>query len=185
MAGVLASPTKRCPPGLNCGVGPVCTVDDCDVEDCASAPVCQKRGLETKRCPPGLFCGVGPVCTVDDCGVEDCASAPVCQKRGLESVVDKVKRKNCPQICNIYGVCGCALETATMTKRAPTPVFRPCPDICNEDGVCGCALESLISSPSMVKRDPTAAKRKVCPDICNEDGLCGCALESALATAKP
>lgn len=72
-----------------------------------------------------------------------------------------------------------------MTKRAPTPVFRPCPDICNEDGVCGCALESLISRPSMVKRDPTAAKRKVCPDICNEDGLCGCALESALATAKP
>ena len=161
MAGVLASPTKRCPPGLNCGVGPVCTVDDCGVEDCASAPVCQKRGLETKHCPPGLNCGVGPVCTIYDCGFEDCASAPVCQKRGLELAADKV-------------------------KRDPTPAERKvCPDICNTDGVCGCALESLIAKPAMVKRDPTPAKRKVCPEICNREGLCGCALESALATATP
>ena len=136
----------------------------------------------TKRCPPGLNCGVGPVCTIDDCGVEDCAYAPVCQKRGLESVVDKVKRKNCPQICNIYGVCGCALETATMAKRDPTPVARVCPDICNEDGVCGCALESLIANPSKVERDPTHV---ACPDFCGTDDGCGCPRETTPVTVTP
>ena len=162
MAGVLATPVKRCPPGLNCGVGPECTVYDCDVEDCASAPICQKRGLASlsKRCPPGLFCGVGPECTVDDCSVEDCASAPVCQKRGLELADEKV-------------------------KRDPTPVDQKiCPQICNVEGVCGCALESSTASPSMIKRDPTPVDQIVCPDHCDTDDNCGCP-KIPVVTMKP
>ncbi|KAK0513390.1 hypothetical protein JMJ35_004376 [Cladonia borealis] len=95
-SGVLASPVKRCPPGLNCGVGPECTIYDCSTEDCASAPVCQKRDLEfVKPCPE------------------------ICNAEGVCVCADQVKRDPtpinhpCPLICNEQGVCGCALETAT------------------------------------------------------------------------
>ena len=101
MAGVLASPVKRCPPGLNCGVGPECTIYDCSTEDCASAPVCQKRDPTpvSHVCPQ--------IC--NDQGLCGCA---------LESSLAKVKRdptpvsRECPFICSEDGVCGCALETS-------------------------------------------------------------------------
>lgn len=126
MAGVLASPVKRCPPGLNCGVGPECTIYDCSIEHCASAPVCQKRDLDF---------------------VKPCAE--ICNAEGVCVCADKVKRDPtpvnhpCPEICNEQGLCGCALESSlAKVKRDPTPVNHPCPEICNEQGVCGCALET-------------------------------------------
>ena len=165
MAGVLASPVKRCPPGLNCGVGPECTIYDCSTENCASAPVCQKRDLDF---------------------VKPCAE--ICNAEGVCVCADKVKRdptpvvdRPCPDICNEEGVCGCALQSSlAKVKRNPTPTLdRPCPDICNEEGVCGCALESLLAK---VERDPTPVNHP-CPEICNEQGVCGCALETATAKA--
>ena len=120
MAGVLASPTKRCPPGLNCGVGPVCTVDDCGVEDCASAPVCQKRGLElaadkVKRDPTRVNHPCPDICNEDGvcgCALESLLAKPSMAKRDATPA----KRKVCPQICNTDGLCGCALESALATR---------------------------------------------------------------------
>lgn len=119
MAGVLATPVKRCPPGLNCGVGPECTVNDCGVEDCASAPVCQKRGLEfaadkVKRDPTPVVHPCPDICNED--GICGCA---------LESLI----------------------ANPSMVKRDPTPVNQKiCPEICNTDGLCGCALESALAT---------------------------------------
>ena len=131
--GILASPTKRglgCPPGIPCGPGPECTIDDCGLAGCEDAPVCTKRGL---GCPPGIPCGPGPECTVNDCEIEGCKTAPVCTKRSAEPIIHP-----CTEICDAQGVCICE----TKVKREATPVVHPCPEICNEQGICGCALES-------------------------------------------
>lgn len=118
MAGVLATPVKRCPPGLNCGVGPECTVYDCDVEDCASAPVCQKRSLElaadkVKRDPTPVVHPCPDICNED--GVCGCV---------LESLIAK----------------------PSMVKRDPTPADQiVCPDICDTDDNCGCPKIPIVT----------------------------------------
>ncbi|KAL2046372.1 hypothetical protein N7G274_001819 [Stereocaulon virgatum] len=97
-SGVLASPTKRglgCPPGIPCGPGPVCTINDCEIEGCETAPVCTKRNAEPIIQPCSQICNAQGVCV--------CATAV---KREPTPV-----NHPCPEICNEQGVCGCALES--------------------------------------------------------------------------
>ena len=94
-------------------------MNDCGVEDCASAPVCQKRGLEfaadqVKRDPTPVVHPCPDICNED--GICGCA---------LESLI----------------------ANPSMVKRDPTPVNQKiCPEICNTDGLCGCALESALAT---------------------------------------
>ena len=190
----------ECPPGLECGPGPVCTAATCSIAGCANAPVCQpndKRSndlnLLGRQCPPPLFgpeCG--PPCTATTCDFGECAETDVCQgyvKRG-----DLLNRGlGCPPDipCGHGPVCTAATcglgdcaetpvcqDIANNKRSADTDIAHPVCDICYVDAngatVCGC---THAGSEKMRR-----GADKVCPDFCivTETGetLCGCEAEA-------
>ena len=104
----LADRQFDCPPGVECGPGPECTVDLCDLPGCADAEVCQnqdrKRSATTDIVPPTC-----DICIVGANGV------PVC---GCATPSDRLKRRTtekvCPEFCIVTEdgetLCGCAAE---------------------------------------------------------------------------
>ena len=112
----LANRQFDCPPGVECGHGPECTLETCDLAGCADAEVCQdisdkKRSLESDLVARQF--GSGPVCTSGTCDLAGCVDAPVCQ----DNVVEKRSADSniVPPVCDIcyvddngVTVCGCA-----------------------------------------------------------------------------
>lgn len=157
----------RCPPGLDWGVGPECSIHDCQLELCAESEVCKnlgerdiesskpdflKRDIESpepdfpKRLPN--FPKRDPESPNPDFpkrGTE--TPKPDFPKRDAETPkLDFPKRDAefphpCPEICNKEGNCGCACGSVEAPVAKRDEEFHPCPLFCNEAGQCGCAAE--------------------------------------------
>ena len=145
-----------CPPGLHCGPGPVCTINDCGL--CPDFPGCPAK---EKRAAAEEF--IPPVCDICDahgncgCGTvyKDKRQA---EKRTITPVCD---------ICDANGNCGCG--TIFKDKREATvEIIHPTCDICDVHGNCGCG--------TVYKDKRDAEKRVINPicDICDAKGNCGC-----------
>ena len=104
-AGILASPLSSsiyeqnaeaelverqiaCPVGQDCGPGPVCAGQFCELDTCADAPACQDQSKKRSEaaplvargfgCPPDIPCGSGPVCAGSFCDLPACEGSSLC-----------------------------------------------------------------------------------------------------------
>lgn len=143
-----------CPPGIECGPGPVCTLATCDLTGCADAEVCQ--GYQDRKRNAKV-----------DIAERDC---DVCRPQ-----------QNGNFVC---GGCGCTAETCdnptcALLDICTGPLNRkrsagPHCDSCevNDEGVVKCC--GVIVSEGLKQRDT----ERICPLYCitTEDGeeLCGC-----------
>ena len=194
----------KCPDGLNCGHGPVCTIERCGSPGCAQDPICgAAKGKRGPKSPEGLHLGPGPVCTPYTCGLPGCKDTPMCavntgKQTNEEHIHTPVvgSQFGCPRgsHCGHGPVCtsadchlpGCADTEVCIketTKRtAEKDVNHPCPMICDMEGRCGCAAEGrpqpvLPGPPAVEQTEEKAAGKPIilpCPMICDEQGHCGC-----------
>ena len=161
-ADTLANRQFGCPPGVECGPGPVCTPELCDLPGCADAVVCQKKKKRTVTaalverqgfgCPPGVPCGHGPECAGDFCALPGCDDAEACQgyqgkKRNAGSEIVHPVCDICVMGDNGVPICGCAVAGGGKMRRAAENF---CPEFCivtkSGDEVCGCAAEEYEES---------------------------------------
>lgn len=205
--GVLASPlqtssglTERefaCPPGHQCGHGPVCAPPFCELPGCEDSSACRDASdasLKERSTDPPKFCDM--IC------IEGPDGRPVCGcNADTKGAIAKRKPRVCPQICeslcNGQFLCGCALldylsahpdeiigtdgTKCEIAKREPRACTQICETVGNGQFLCGCALADYkIAHPG--ENGPGAiAEREVkrCPQFCIivDDGefLCGCA----------
>ena len=121
VAATLSERQFDCPSGVECGPGPECTPELCDLPGCADAEVCQvdsdnkKRSAETDVVHP-----VCDICTVDENGVTVC---------GCATAGEEVKRRGTEQVCPEYCIltvdgetlCGCAAEAYEDSLQGTKP----------------------------------------------------------------
>ena len=187
-----------CPPGSQCGHGPVCAPPFCGLPACVGTELCQNSTIAERQlpCPSGLNCGPGPVCTSATCDLPGCADAEVCQddqykKRSTEGALEN-RQLACPPgvhcgpgpectpaTCDLPGCADADVCQDDLYKKrtAATDIAHPVCDICivgaNGVPVCGCAT----SSGGSKRRDAD----RICPQFCIEtdegETLCGCAAE--------
>ena len=110
----------QCPPGLQCGPGPVCTQATCNLPGCADAEVCQGYQDEKRSAESDIIYPICDICIVDDNGVTHCGCAvpgggP--DRRGLE--------RPCPQYCIVTEdgktLCGCAAQDYENSLHGSPP----------------------------------------------------------------
>ena len=162
-ANILVARQFGCPPGLDCGHGPVCAGEFCDLPACAGSTLCpgsQDRKRSTANtlvdrqfeCPTGLDCGPGPVCTAGFCHLPGCADAEVCQgnqaqKRSAETDIVHPTCDICIVGPNGLPICGCATPDKGPHPRGTEKV---CPLFCihtdDDEILCGCAAEDYENS---------------------------------------
>jgi len=166
----------RCPPGLDCGVDPECSIHDCQLELCAESEVCKNLGERDMESPKSDFL-----------------------KRDIESPEPDFPKRlpNFPKLDTEspkpdFPKCGIDSLKPDFPKRntdSLKPDFpkhdkeTPQPDLPKRD------MET--SKPDFPKRDTETSKSDFpkrdaefphpCPEICNEEGHCGCACGSVEA----
>lgn len=105
---------------MECGPGPVCTLELCDLPGCADAKICQdvqeqKRSAETDIVHP-----VCDICVVGEDGL------PVC---GCATSSQGAERRDTEKICPLFCIstedgetlCGCAAEAYEESNRGTEP----------------------------------------------------------------
>ncbi len=145
-----------CPPGVHCGPGPVCTINDCEL--CPNFPGCASK--KEKREAEEIVHAACDICDANgNCG---CGTIFKDKRQAEKRTIDPV----CG-ICDANGKCGCS--TIFKDKREATlDIIRPVCDICDAHGNCGCG--------TIYKDKRDAEKRVINPicDICDANGYCGC-----------
>ncbi len=200
----LAARQFECPPGLECGPGPECTVELCNLPGCADADVCQnskRRSVAATLverqgfgCPDGVPCGHGPECAGEFCSLAACADAVECQgyqdkKRSESATLVERQGFGCPDgvpcghgpecagdFCSLPA-CADAEECQGYQDKKRNAIVHPICDICivGDNGVPVCGCAT--AGGRNVRRETDRACPLFCITTDSGEELCGCAAE--------
>lgn len=109
-----------CPPGIECGPGPECTLELCDDPGCADAEVCQNGQDEKRSADTDIVHPVCDICIVGPDGI------PVC---GCATSSDGVERRETEKVCPLFCIttedgetlCACAAQAYEEANQGNDP----------------------------------------------------------------